>query len=98
MTQAPNSKRRAAIEAVLLFAVLALLIVHTAYWRASGRQADLFEQKDAFAVLYNLGLVLVTGTLVALLMTRVTRLLGYEVTEIEHFAGADESAENPGDV
>jgi len=80
MTETPRSRRRAAIEALLLAVALAMLIAHTAYWRASGQQAHLFERRDALAVLYNLGLVLVTGTMIALLMMRVTKALGYQVT------------------
>jgi len=95
MTETLRSRRRAAIEAVVLAVALALLIAHTAYWRASGRQADLFEQRDVFAALYNIGLVLATGTLIALLMIRVTNALGYEVTEIEHFSDADDPAKKP---
>jgi hypothetical protein len=92
MTPKTDSARRTAIEALLLFAALSLVVAHTAYWHASGRLADLFEQKDFFAVLYNLGLVLVSGGLLALLMARLTKLFGYEVTQIEHFDGADTPA------
>jgi hypothetical protein len=93
MTSRTNSARRITVETLILFAVLSVIIAHTAYWHASGRLADLFEEKDVLAVLYNLGLVLLTGGLLALLMARVTKLLGYEVTQIEHFDDADKAKE-----
>ncbi len=94
MTSKTSSKRKAAIEALILLAALSLVIAHTAYWKANGRLAALFGQRDVWTVVYNLGLVLITGALLALLMTRATRLMGYEVTAIEHFDDAEEAAEN----
>jgi uncharacterized membrane protein YidH (DUF202 family) len=84
-----RSRRRAAIEAAILALAVALVIAHTAYWRANGRQVDLYEDRGALSVLYNLALVLGTGALVGMLLMRVTEAMGYHVTEIEHFAGDD---------
>jgi len=88
-----KSRRRAAIEAIVLAIAVALVIAHTVYWRANGEQTRLYEERDALAVLYNLGLILGTGALVGLLLMRVTEALGYEVTEIEHFSDEDEAPE-----
>ena len=88
-----KSRRRAAAEAAVLAVAVALVIAHTVYWRANGQQAHLYEERDVLSILYNLGLVLVTGALVGMLLMRVTEALGYHVTEIEHFADDSEPPE-----
>jgi hypothetical protein len=87
-----KSKRRAAIEAAVLAVFVSLVVAHTIYWRANGRQAHFYAEAGALSVLYNLTLVLGTGALVGMLLMRVTEALGYHVTEIEHF-GDDESSD-----
>jgi hypothetical protein len=87
-----KSKRRAAIEAAILAVFVSLVVAHTIYWRANGRQARFYEAGDVFSVLYNLALILGTGALVGMLLMRVTEAMGYHVTEIEHF-GDDESSD-----
>ena len=77
----------------MLAVAVALVIAHTVYWRANGQQTRLYEERDAFSVLYNVGLVLITGALVGMLLMRVTEALGYHVTEIEHFADDGEPPE-----
>ncbi len=92
-----RSRRRAAVEAVLLAVIVGLLIWHTAYWHASGEHRRMFEESEMgmqiLTAVYNLGLVLATGASIGLLMLRVTELLGYRVDEIEHFG--DEGGRRP---
>ena len=88
-----RTRRRAAIEAVVMALVLAAVVAHTAYWRATGEHSRLFDNRDWTAALYNLALMLTTGTLVALLLIRVTEAFGYEVKRIHHFDEGEKEQE-----
>lgn len=89
-----RSRRKALIQALLLAIALAVVIGHTVYCHVEGEHAALFEDvregEDLLPVLYNLGLMLVTGTLLGLLLIRVTEALGYRAREIRHFDGEGE--------
>ncbi|MDI6857560.1 MAG: hypothetical protein QME71_04500 [Dehalococcoidia bacterium] len=84
-----RSRRRAFIQAFFLALALAAIIGHAVYWHIEGELAELFrdaqEGRDLFPVLYNVGLMLVTGSLLGLLLIRLTEALGYRVREIRHF-------------
>lgn len=84
-----RSRRKALIQALVLALVLAAVIGHTVYWHVEGEHAALFEDAqegaDLLPVLYNLGLMLVTGTLLGLLLMRLSEALGYRAREIQHF-------------
>ena len=90
-------RRRAAIEALILAVVAGLIIALAIYLHASGQDARLFEHKEAgeqfLAVLYNLVLMLATGTVIGLLMLRLTEAMGYHVDEIDHFGDGERPLE-----
>jgi hypothetical protein len=89
MESGVRSRRKALIQALVLSLILAVVIGHTIYWQIEDEHAALFEDvqegKDLLPVLYNLGLMLVTGTLLGLLLIRLSEALGYEAREISHF-------------
>jgi high-affinity Fe2+/Pb2+ permease len=89
MESGVRSRRKAVIQALALALVLAVIIGHTVYWHIEGEHAALFkdaqEGEDLLPVIYNLGLMLVTGTLLGLLLMRLSEALGYQAREISHF-------------
>ena len=90
-------RRRAAIEALILAVVAGLIIALAVYMHAGGEDARLFEHKEegeqVLAVLYNLGLMLATGTVIGLLMLRLTEAMGYRVDKIDHFGDGERPLE-----
>ena len=90
-------RRKAAIEALILAVVAGLIIGLAIYMHAGGQDARLFEHKEegerVLAVLYNLGLMLATGTIIGLLMLRLTEAMGYHVGEIDHFGDGERPLE-----
>lgn len=84
-----RSRRKALIQAFFLALALAAVIGHAVYWHVEGELAALYRDaqggRDLFPVLYNLALMLVTGSLLGLLLIRLTEALGYRAREIRHF-------------
>jgi len=84
-----SKRKKAAIWVVVLTIISGLIIWHVANWYSSGMYLEMFQwlktDKACLTVLYNLGLMLVTGALLGFLMEKLTDLIGYRVGEIEHF-------------
>lgn len=92
---------KAAIQALVLAALMGALAFHTIWWHNNGMHANLFDGiGDGFlptvkGVAYNLGLMASAGVLLGLFMERLTDLFGYEVKKIEHFAEDEEPGSSP---
>jgi len=84
------SKRgKAAIWVSVLSIVLMLMVWHVIDWHSRGMYLEMFEwlqtSKGYIAALYNLGLMLVLGTILGFLMEKITDLVGYKIHAIKHF-------------
>ena len=92
-----SKRKKAAIWVVALSIVCGLIIWHVVRWHSTGMYLELFEWlqtgKGYLTVLYNLGLMLVLGTVLGFLMEKITDLRGYEVRELKHF-GEEKAANN----
>ena len=92
-----SKRKKAAIWVVALSIVCGLIIWHVVRWHSTGMYLELFEWlqtgKGYLTVLYNLGLMLVLGTVLGFLMEKITDLIGYEVRELKHF-GEEKAANN----
>jgi hypothetical protein len=92
---------KAAIQALVLAALMGALAWHTILWHNNGMHGELFNGigdnvlDTLKGVGYNLGLMASAGVLLGLFMERLTDLIGYEVKKIEHFAEEEESASGP---
>ncbi len=92
-----GKRTKAAVQGIVLAALMGLLTWHTISWHMNGQHIELFNGigestwATAKAVLYYVGLMAATGMLLGLFMERLTDVFGYEVERIEHFA--DEAEE-----
>jgi quinone-modifying oxidoreductase subunit QmoC len=92
---------KAAIQALVLAALMGALAWHTILWHNNGMHGELFNGigdnvlDTLKGVGYNLGLMASAGVLLGLFMERLTDLIGYEVKKIEHFAEEEEPASGP---
>ena len=90
-----SKRKKAAIWVAALSIIGGLIVWHVIQWHSMGMYLEMFSwtgtEKAYLAVLYNLGLMLLLGTVLGLLMQRITDLLGYEVGKIKHF---DSEADN----
>lgn len=91
-----SKKKKAAIWVVVLSIICGLIIWHVVHWHSTGMYLELFNwigsDKTYLTVLYNLGFMLVLGTVLGFLMEKITDLIGYEVRELKHFD--DEKPDN----
>jgi len=75
-----GKKGRAAIWIVALSIICGLIIWHAVHWHSTGMYLEMFKWLQAdrgyLTVLYNLGLMVVLGTLLGFLMEKITDLLG----------------------
>ncbi len=91
-----GKRTKAAIQAVVLAALMGLLTWHTIWWHANGTHTELYNAigetwwSTTKAVLYNLGLMAAAGLLLGLFSEQITNLVGYEVKRIEHFSDEGE--------
>jgi len=82
-----SKRKRAAIQVAALSITCGLVIWHVVHWYSTGMYLQMFNwvgtDKAYMTVLYNLGLMLVLGTVLGFLMEKITDLIGYEVGERE---------------
>lgn len=71
--------KKATVYVAVLTVVAGLLIWHVIHWHSTGMYLEMYEWLQAgrgyITVLYNLGLLLVTGSLLGLLMKKIAELL-----------------------
>ena len=71
--------KKATIYVAVLTVVTGLLIWHVIHWHSTGMYLKMYEWLQAgrgyITVLYNLGLLLITGSLFGLLMKKIADLL-----------------------
>lgn len=83
-----SKRKRAAIQVAALSIACGLIIWHVVHWYSTGMYLQIFNwvgtDKSYMTVLYNLGLMLVLGTVLGFLMEKITDLIGYEFGEIKH--------------
>ena len=74
-----SKKKRAAIWVVALSIICGLIIWHAVYWHSTDLYLEMFRWVEGgrgyITVLYNLGLMLVTGALIAILVEKITELV-----------------------
>ena len=84
-----SKRKKAAIAVAALSILCGLIIWHAVQWHFTGVYLEMFSwigtDKAYVTVLYNLGLMLVLGTVLGFLMDKITDLIGYEVGGIKHF-------------
>ncbi len=89
-----SKRKRAAIWVVALSIICGLIIWHVVQWHSTGVYLEIFgwagTDKAYITVLYNLGLMLVLGSVLGLLMEKITDLFGYEIRETKNL---DDKAE-----
>lgn len=80
-----SQRRKDAVWAIVLAILGGLLLWHVISWSTNGMYLRLYQWLDAgkgyITVLYNLGLMLVTGVILAFLTEKVLVLLGYRATD-----------------
>jgi len=84
-----GKRKGAAIQVATLSIISGLIIWHAVHWHSTGMYLEMFNWlqigRGYITVLYNLGLMLVLGAVLAFLMDRITDLIGYKVGKIKHF-------------
>ena len=84
-----TKKKKAAIWVVVLAVIACLILWHVIYWHSIGMYMKMSDwvgtDKTYVVVLYNLGLMLGTGSVLGFFMGKVTDLIGYEGQWIKHF-------------
>ncbi len=82
-------KKKASIQLIVLVFISVLIVWHAISWHSTGMYLEMFHWSQTgrayITVLYNLGLMLVSGATLGLLMEKITDVFGYEVREIKHF-------------
>ncbi len=80
-----TEKKKALIQAIALLIVGGLLFWHALHWHTTGMYRQMLgwlaTSKVYLTVLYNLGLMLAAGTVLGLLMDRITVLVSREKRE-----------------
>ena len=88
-----NERIRIIIQIAILLLICAFIIWSVAYFHSNGIYPSMRRwlelDKGYITVLYNLALMVITGTVLGILMERITRLLGWNVHKIEHFDRKD---------
>ncbi len=83
-----SQRKKAAIGVAALSILCGLIIWHAVRWYSTGMYLEMFgwigTDKAYLAALYNLGLMLVLGTVLSFLMEKVTDLIGYKVSGIKN--------------
>ena len=94
-----SKRKRAAVWVAALAIVCGLVIWHAVHWHSTGRYLEMFgwigTDRAYATVLYNLGLMVLLGTVLGILMHKITDLLGYEVNEVKHSDGDAQSGTGP---
>ena len=77
-----SKKKSAVIQLLALLFIYGLIIWHVIHWHAMGIYLEMFKWlqmgRSYITVLYNLGLMLVLGTVSGILTERITNLIGYK--------------------
>ena len=80
-----RKRKQTAIWVVVLSIIFGLTIWHTVYWYSTGMYLQMFNWlqtgRGYLSVLYNLGLMLVSGVLLSFLIGKIADLIGYGVGE-----------------
>lgn len=80
-----SQRRKDAVWAIVLAILGGLLLWHVISWSTNGMYLRLYQWLDTgkgyITVLYNLGLMLVTGVILTFLTGKVLVLLGYRATD-----------------
>ena len=91
-----DKRKKAAIQVAVLSIICGLVIWHVVRWYSTGMYLEMYRWlrtgRGYITVLYNLGIMLILGTVLGFLMKKITDLLGYEVHKIKHF-DKDEAGE-----
>jgi len=86
-----SSKKKVFLQTVVLFIITGLIIWHVVNWHTNGMHLQMFDwtgtNKVYLAVLYNLGLIVVTSTVLSFLMDRISDIKSY----IESIVGNENS-------
>ncbi len=73
-------------QLIVLLISVGLIIWHTTYWHLSGVHTTLYnyikEGRGYLAVLYNMGLITVSGLLLGLLMNKIFKLANSKKSEV----------------
>ncbi len=76
-----SEKIKVLVQATILFIITALLIWHAVNWHVTGMHLQMFDwigtNKTYIAVLYNVGLMLLTGMALGFLTDRIATLLSH---------------------
>jgi hypothetical protein len=81
----PGDVKKSAGHIILVSLALGLIIWHTVLWHNNGVQARMLAwtgtAKVYLLILYNLALMVIMGTLLGILMGKISRLFNYRVTK-----------------
>lgn len=76
-----SKRKKDTIWVAVLSIAAGLIIWHAVYWHSTGMYLEMFRWLQAgkghITVLYNLGLMVVVGTVLGFLMVKVIDLIGY---------------------
>ncbi len=79
-----RKRKQAAIWVVVLSIISGLIVWNAVHWHSSGMYLQMFNWlqtgRGYISVLYNLGLMLVSGILLGFLIGKITDLIGYGVS------------------
>lgn len=82
-----SKRKKAAIWVAALSIICGLIIWHAIHWHSTGMYLRMFNWRGTdrayLVMLYNVGLILSLGALLGFLMSKITDLLGYEVSEVK---------------
>lgn len=74
-----GAKKRAAIQASMIFLICMLVILHAIHWHSTGMYLEMFSWlktgKGYLTVIYNLSLVLTLGAVLGFLMEKIAELI-----------------------
>jgi len=80
-----SQTKKAVIQVAVLLFVFGLITWHAVYWHSTGMYLEIFSwvetDKIFLPILYNLGLMLVLGTVLGLLMEKITDLVALIISE-----------------
>jgi uncharacterized membrane protein len=77
----PGNIKKLILHIITLSSVLGLIIWHTVVWHNNGTHETMLAwigtEKVYLLILYNLALMLITGTLLGIMMGKITGLFSY---------------------
>ena len=73
-----SARTKIVVQVIALSVAIGLIIWHTVSWHISGMNSMIYgylkEGKGYITVLYNMGLLVVTGSLIGLLMRKISEI------------------------